>query len=41
VFKSIETMDLQAQMKTYRDPAMPLAASVVPAIAGWIGTLPR
>lgn len=41
VLKSIETMDLQAQMKTYRDPAMPLAASVVPAIAGWIGTLPR
>ena len=36
VLKSIETMDLQAQLKTYRDPAPPLAASVVPAIAEWI-----
>jgi len=39
VLKSIETTDLQAQLKTYRDPAMPLAASVVPAIAEWIKRL--
>ena len=36
VLKSIESTDLQAQMETYRDPSMPLAASVVPAIARWI-----
>ncbi|HJR36406.1 MAG TPA: alpha/beta hydrolase, partial [Gemmatimonadales bacterium] len=41
VLKSIETMDLQAQLKTYRDPALPLAAPVVPAIAGWIQKLSR
>lgn len=41
VLKSIESMDLQAQMKTYRDPSMPLAATVVPAIARWIGESPQ
>jgi pimeloyl-ACP methyl ester carboxylesterase len=39
VLKSIASRDLQAQMETYRDPSMPLAASVVPAIAGWIEAL--
>ena len=41
VLKSIETMDLQTQMKTYRDPALPLAAPVVPAIVRWIENVPR
>ncbi len=36
VLKSIESTDLQAQTRTYRDPSMPLAASVVPAIVRWI-----
>ncbi|HJR53376.1 MAG TPA: alpha/beta hydrolase [Gemmatimonadota bacterium] len=41
VLKSIATSDLQAQVETYRDPSMPLAGSVVPAIAGWIDDLDR
>jgi uncharacterized protein len=41
VLKSIESMELQAQVKTYGDPSMPLAASVVPSIARWIGELPK
>jgi hypothetical protein len=43
VLKSIESMDLQDQLKTYRDPALPLAAPLVPAIARWIeaGTTAR
>jgi len=39
VLKSIASTDLQAQMETYRDPSLPLAAAVVPAIAGWIEDL--
>lgn len=39
VLKSIASMDLQAQTATYRDPSLPLAPSVVPAIAGWIEDL--
>jgi hypothetical protein len=41
VLKSIASTDLPAQMETYRDPSMPLATSVVPAIAGWIEDLAR
>jgi pimeloyl-ACP methyl ester carboxylesterase len=41
VLKSIASMDLQAQTETYRDPSLPLAAPVVPAIAGWIEDLDR
>jgi pimeloyl-ACP methyl ester carboxylesterase len=41
VLKSIASTDLQAQMETYHDPALPLAASVVPAIADWIDDLDR
>ena len=41
VLKSIASSDLQAQMETYRDPSMPLATSVVPAIADWIDDLDR
>lgn len=39
VLKSIESMDLQAQTATYHDPSLPLAPSVVPAIADWIAGL--
>lgn len=39
VLKSIASMDLQAQIETYRDPSLPLAPSVVPAIARWIEDL--
>jgi len=39
VLKSLASTDLQAQMATYRDPSLPLAAPVVPAIAGWIEAL--
>lgn len=39
VLKSIASTDLQAQVETYRDPSMPLAASVVPTIARWIEDL--
>jgi pimeloyl-ACP methyl ester carboxylesterase len=41
VLKSIQTTSLSAQMKTYHDPSMPLAVSVVPAIARWIGDSAR
>lgn len=41
VLKSIESMDPQVQMATYRDPSMPLASPVVPAIARWILDAPR
>jgi pimeloyl-ACP methyl ester carboxylesterase len=41
VLKSIASTDLQAQMETYHDPALPLADSVVPAIADWIDDLDR
>jgi pimeloyl-ACP methyl ester carboxylesterase len=39
VLKSIASTDLPAQIETYRDPSMPLAPSVVPAIARWIEDL--
>lgn len=36
VLKSVESTDIQIQMKSYKDPSMPLATSVVPAIVRWI-----
>jgi hypothetical protein len=36
VLKLVESTDPQAQVKTYRDPSLPLAPSVVPAIERWI-----
>lgn len=36
VLKSIESLELQEQMKTYHDPTMQLAPSVVPTIARWV-----
>ena len=41
VLKSIASTDLQAQVETYSDPSMPLATTVVPAIARWIEDLDR
>ena len=39
VLKVIETRDVQAQLVTYRNPALPLAPDVVPSIARWIQRL--
>ena len=36
LLKSIESVQLEDQLKTYRDPSLPLAPSIVPAIARWI-----
>lgn len=36
VLKAIASTELSDQMPTYRNPSLPLADSVVPAIAGWI-----
>ena len=41
VLKLIESVDLPSQTKTYGDPSLPLAPSVVPAIARWIEGLDR
>ena len=36
VLKQMESMDVQVQLASYRNPALPLAPDVVPTIAGWI-----
>jgi fermentation-respiration switch protein FrsA (DUF1100 family) len=36
VLKSVESTDVQTQMKSYKDPSMPLATSVIPTIVRWI-----
>jgi fermentation-respiration switch protein FrsA (DUF1100 family) len=36
VLKVIESMDMQVQLPTYRNPALPLAPDVVPTIARWV-----
>ena len=41
VLKSIATTDMSSQMKTYQNPSLPLALSVVPAVADWIEKFPR
>ena len=41
VLKTIESTNLEAQLATYRDPSLPLAPDVVPAIARFIRGLPR
>ena len=40
VLRAIESLQLQDQLKTYRDPALPLAAPLVPAIVRWIEAAP-
>lgn len=36
VLKSIDTMDMEAQMKTYSEPERPLDAELIPAIAAFV-----
>jgi uncharacterized protein len=41
VLKVVPSLDLQVQSASYRDPSLPLAAGVVPAIVDWLARIDR